>query len=145
MNGAAVHVIPLLLVRAPFRAWRRYPIPTPGRHRRVVPSLSSGPMTCVIPRMGEVGGVRGADACQVRHTHASWLIDAGENPKAVMHQLGQADLRTTTRYVHVLEETGVSRQAVRRAAAAAVPIGCRGGPRPVSTGVAFLPRSLSHR
>jgi integrase len=24
-------------------------------------------------------------AYQVRHTHASWLIDAGENPKAVMH------------------------------------------------------------
>ena len=34
-------------------------------------------------------------AYQVRHTHASWLIDAGENPKAVMHRLGQADLRTT--------------------------------------------------
>jgi Phage integrase family len=36
-------------------------------------------------------------AYQVRHTHASWLIDAGENPKAVMHRLGQADLRTTAR------------------------------------------------
>jgi integrase len=51
-------------------------------------------------------------AYQVRHTHASWLIDAGENPKAVMHRLGQADLRTTARYVHVLEETGES--AARR-------------------------------
>ncbi len=47
-------------------------------------------------------------AYQVRHTHASWLIDAGENPKAVMHRLGQADLRTTSRYVHVLDETGQS-------------------------------------
>ena len=47
-------------------------------------------------------------AYQVRHTHASWLIDAGENPKAVMHRLGQADLRTTARYVHVLDETGES-------------------------------------
>jgi integrase len=45
-------------------------------------------------------------AYQVRHTHASWLIDAGENPKAVMHRLGQADLRTTARYVHVLDEPG---------------------------------------
>jgi len=45
-------------------------------------------------------------AYQVRHTHASRLIDAGENPKAVMHRLGQADLRTTARYVHVLDETG---------------------------------------
>jgi integrase len=47
-------------------------------------------------------------AYQVWHTHASWLIDAGENPKAVMHRLGQADLRTTARYVHVLDETGES-------------------------------------
>ena len=51
-------------------------------------------------------------AYQVRHTHASWLIDRGENPKAVMHRLGQADLRTTARYVHVLDETGES--AARR-------------------------------
>ncbi len=51
-------------------------------------------------------------AYQLRHTHASWLIDAGESPKAVMHRLGQADLRTTTRYVHVLDETGES--AARR-------------------------------
>ncbi len=51
-------------------------------------------------------------AYQLRHTHASWLIDAGENPKAVMHRLGQADLRTTARYVHVLDETGES--AARR-------------------------------
>lgn len=51
-------------------------------------------------------------AYQVRHTHASWLIDAGENPKAVMHRLGQADLRTTSRYVQVLDETGES--AARR-------------------------------
>ena len=29
----------------------------------------------------------------------------GENPKPVMHRLGQADLRTTARYVHVLDET----------------------------------------
>jgi integrase len=49
---------------------------------------------------------------QVRHTHASWLIDAGESPKAVMHRLGQADLRTTARYIHVLDETGES--AARR-------------------------------
>ena len=51
-------------------------------------------------------------AYQLRHTHASWLIDARENPKAVMRRLGQADLRTTARYVHVLNETGES--AARR-------------------------------
>ena len=51
-------------------------------------------------------------AYQVRHTHASWLIDAGESPKAVMHRLGQSDLRTTSRYVHVMDEAGES--AARR-------------------------------
>ena len=51
-------------------------------------------------------------AYRVRHTHASWLIDAGENPKSDMHRLGQPDLRTTSRYVHVLDETGES--AARR-------------------------------
>jgi integrase len=51
-------------------------------------------------------------AYQVRHTHASWLIDAEESPKAVMHRLGQSDLRTTSRYAHVLDETGES--AARR-------------------------------
>ena len=51
-------------------------------------------------------------AYQVRYTHASSLIGAGENPKAVMHRLGQAELRTTARYVHVLDETGES--AARR-------------------------------
>jgi integrase len=47
-------------------------------------------------------------AYQVRHTHGSWLIDAGENPKAVMHRLGQSDLRVTSRYVQVLDEEGAS-------------------------------------
>lgn len=47
-------------------------------------------------------------AYQVRHTHASWLIDAGENAKSVMHRLGQADLRTTSRYVQVLDGEGAS-------------------------------------
>jgi integrase len=51
-------------------------------------------------------------AYQVRHTHASWLIDAGESPKSVMHRLGQSDLRTTSRYVQVLDEVGES--AARR-------------------------------
>jgi integrase len=31
-------------------------------------------------------------AYQVRHTHGSWLIDAGENPKVVMGRLGHGDL-----------------------------------------------------
>jgi hypothetical protein len=44
MIEVAVHVVPLsLLVRTPLRAWRRYSIPAPCRHRRVVPLLSNGP------------------------------------------------------------------------------------------------------
>jgi integrase len=42
-------------------------------------------------------------AYQVRHTHGSWLIDAGENPRVVMHRLGHNDLRVTSRYVNSRE------------------------------------------
>ena len=45
-------------------------------------------------------------ACQVRHTHASWLIDAGENPKAVMHRLGQAVRRAAAAAVTILQRDG---------------------------------------
>jgi integrase len=47
-------------------------------------------------------------AYQVRHTHGSWLIDAGENPKVVMGRLGHGDLRVTSRYVNILDEEGAS-------------------------------------
>jgi hypothetical protein len=36
---------------------------------------------------------------QVRHTHASWLIDRGVDLERVRHRLGHGDLTTTTRYV----------------------------------------------
>lgn len=41
---------------------------------------------------------------QVRHTHASWLIDQGVDLERVRHRLGHGDLTTTTRYVKVLDE-----------------------------------------
>jgi integrase len=41
---------------------------------------------------------------QVRHTHASWLIDQGIDLERVRHRLGHGDLTTTTRYVKVLDE-----------------------------------------
>ncbi|HUC13574.1 MAG TPA: tyrosine-type recombinase/integrase [Acidimicrobiales bacterium] len=34
---------------------------------------------------------------QVRHTHASWLIDKGVDIEKVRHRLGHGDLTTTTR------------------------------------------------
>ena len=36
---------------------------------------------------------------QVRHTHASWLIDQGVDLGRARHRLGHGDLTTTTRYV----------------------------------------------
>jgi integrase len=41
---------------------------------------------------------------QVRHTHASWLIDKGVDLERVRYRLGHGDLATTTRYVKVLDE-----------------------------------------
>jgi integrase len=45
---------------------------------------------------------------QVRHTHASWLIDKGVDIEKVRHRLGHGDLTTTTRYVNSqeLHQTG---------------------------------------
>jgi integrase len=43
-------------------------------------------------------------AYQVRHTHASWLIDKGVDIEKVRHRLGHGDLTTTTRYVKILDE-----------------------------------------
>ena len=41
---------------------------------------------------------------QVRHTHASWLIDKGVDLERVRYRLGHGDLTTTTRYVKILDE-----------------------------------------
>jgi integrase len=41
---------------------------------------------------------------QVRHTHASWLIDQGVDLARVQYRLGHGDLQATTRYVKVLDE-----------------------------------------
>jgi integrase len=44
-------------------------------------------------------------AYQLRHTHASWLIEAGQDPKTVMKRLGHHNLATFSLYAHVVEET----------------------------------------
>lgn len=41
---------------------------------------------------------------QVRHTHASWLIDQGVDLARVQYRLGHGDLQATTRYVKILDE-----------------------------------------
>ena len=43
-------------------------------------------------------------AYQLRHTHASWLIEKGEDPKTVMVRLGHTTLRTTELYVHQVDD-----------------------------------------
>jgi integrase len=44
-------------------------------------------------------------AYQLRHTHASWLIEAGQDPKTVMKRLGHHNLATFSLYVHTVEES----------------------------------------
>jgi integrase len=39
---------------------------------------------------------------QVRHTHASWLIDQGVDLARVQYRLGHGDLQATTRSVKIL-------------------------------------------
>jgi integrase len=41
---------------------------------------------------------------QVRHTHASSLIDQGVDLARVQYRLGHGDLQATTRYVKILDE-----------------------------------------
>lgn len=43
-------------------------------------------------------------AYQLRHTHASWLIRKGEDPKTVMARLGHTGLSTTAIYVEVIDD-----------------------------------------
>jgi len=43
-------------------------------------------------------------ARQLRHTHASWLIDAGVPPVKVMQRLGHRDLAVTQRYVRPVND-----------------------------------------
>ena len=43
-------------------------------------------------------------AYQMRHTHASWLIDQGQPPVKVMQRLGHRDLAVTQRYVHPVND-----------------------------------------
>ncbi len=46
-------------------------------------------------------------AYQMRHTHASWLIDMGEDAKTVMSGLGYHNLAITSKYVQLVD-TGES-------------------------------------
>ena len=40
----------------------------------------------------------------LRHTHASWLIAAGEHPKTIQTRLGHSSIQVTMdRYEHLLE------------------------------------------
>lgn len=43
-------------------------------------------------------------AYQLRHTHASWLINQGVDALKVMERLGHTDLSTTSLYVHKVED-----------------------------------------
>jgi integrase len=40
----------------------------------------------------------------LRHTHASWLLASGADLKVVMDGMGHAQLATTQRYLHTLDD-----------------------------------------
>ena len=43
----------------------------------------------------------------LRHTHASWLIAAGEHPKAIQTRLGHSSIQVTIdRYGHLMDGLG---------------------------------------
>ncbi|MCB9429604.1 MAG: tyrosine-type recombinase/integrase [Actinobacteria bacterium] len=53
----------------------------------------------------EAGGTsKRPTARQLRHTHASWLIDAGVKPVKMMQRLGHKDLSVTQRYVRPVND-----------------------------------------
>lgn len=49
----------------------------------------------------------GGTPCRIhdlRHTHAAWLIAAGEHPKAIQTRLGHSSIQVTIdRYVHLMD------------------------------------------
>jgi len=73
----------------------------------------------------KAAGVKGVRVHDLRHTHASWLVNADwdESPTAVLikvgKRLGHTDIKTTSRYLHVVQgNRGSVLDALRRAKAA---------------------------
>lgn len=65
----------------------------------------------------EAAGIEGVRVHDLRHTAASWMLAHGADLVAVRDALGHADVRTTSRYLHVTES---DRPAVLDAMARAV-------------------------
>jgi integrase len=73
----------------------------------------------------DAAGVKGVRVHDIRHTHASWMVNADwdESPTAVLikvgKRLGHTDTKTTARYLHVIPgNRGSVLDALRRAKAA---------------------------
>jgi integrase len=64
-------------------------------------------------------GVKGVRVHDMRHTHASWLVNNGADLVSVRDRLGHTDLKTTSRYLHVIPgERDVALDALERCMAA---------------------------
>jgi integrase len=50
-------------------------------------------------------GISGVRFHDVRHTHASWLVNGGADLVTVRDRLGHSDIKTTSRYLHVVAGT----------------------------------------
>lgn len=68
--------------------------------------LAPNPITAQFKRAIEKSGVKPIRIHDLRHSHASWLINNGVNIVAVSRRLGHKDVSTTLNtYTHLLEST----------------------------------------
>jgi integrase len=65
-------------------------------------------------------GVKGVRVHDLRHTHASWLVNNGADLVSVRDRLGHTDIKTTSRYLHAIpRQRDGNLDALGRALAAA--------------------------
>lgn len=64
-------------------------------------------------------GIVGVRVHDLRHTHASWLVNNGADLVTVRDRLGHSDIKVTSRYLHVVPgEKDVALEALQKAMAA---------------------------
>lgn len=75
-------------------------------HKRICKKAKINPVTITDKQGNKEIVYEGINFHALRHTYATRLIEAGENPKTVQVLLGHKDIQTTLNiYAHVLEET----------------------------------------
>lgn len=83
-------------------AWL-FPGKQPCRHPRTGEIVRYRQHECFLQRAFKIGRQRtGVMAVphEMRHAHATHMIEAGTNPKALQEEMGHVDIRTTMGYCH---------------------------------------------